>query len=145
MDLAAYRIIQESLTNAVRHAGPASATVSLAWGDGQLRVDVRDTGRGAAANGALPDVGVAGAGHGLVGMRERAAAVGGTLEAGPSRGGGFAVQRRAADRDRSVIRVLLADDQALVRGGFRMLLDSADDIEVVGEASDGERAVAMVD
>jgi DNA-binding NarL/FixJ family response regulator len=43
-----------------------------------------------------------------------------------------------------VIRVLLADDQALVRGGFRMLLESADDIEVVGEASDGGQAVAMV-
>ncbi len=43
-----------------------------------------------------------------------------------------------------MIRVLLADDQALVRGGFRMLLDSADDIEVVGEAADGEQAVAMV-
>ncbi len=47
VDLAAYRIIQESLTNAVRHAGPASATVALAWTDGWLRVDVTDTGRGA--------------------------------------------------------------------------------------------------
>ncbi|MEO8899817.1 MAG: sensor histidine kinase [Candidatus Dormibacter sp.] len=91
VDLAAYRIIQESLTNAVRHAGPASATVSLAWRHGQLRVDVRDNGRGAAMNGETGDAAVAGAGHGLVGMRERAAAVGGTLEAGPSRGGGFAV------------------------------------------------------
>ncbi|MFI5313822.1 MAG: response regulator transcription factor, partial [Candidatus Dormibacteria bacterium] len=43
-----------------------------------------------------------------------------------------------------MIRVLLADDQALVRGGFRMLLESADDIEVVGEAGEGEQAVAMV-
>ncbi|MFI5313823.1 MAG: sensor histidine kinase [Candidatus Dormibacteria bacterium] len=91
VDLAAYRIIQESLTNAVRHAGPASAVVSLAWSDGRLRVDVRDTGRGAAANGVAADSAIAGAGHGLVGMRERAAAVGGTLEVGPSRGGGFAV------------------------------------------------------
>jgi signal transduction histidine kinase len=91
VDLAAYRIVQESLTNAVRHAGPASANVSLAWRDGWLRLEVRDTGRGAAANGASPDVAFPGAGHGLVGMRERAAAVGGTLEAGPSDGGGFAV------------------------------------------------------
>jgi signal transduction histidine kinase len=65
--------------------------VSLAWSDGRLRVDVRDTGRGAAANGVAADSAIAGAGHGLVGMRERAAAVGGTLEVGPSRGGGFAV------------------------------------------------------
>ena len=92
VDLAAYRIIQESLTNAVRHAGPASATVSLGWSDAQLCVDVTDNGRGAATNGGPADVAVPGAGHGLVGMRERAAAVGGTLEAGPSRGGGFAVR-----------------------------------------------------
>ncbi|HEX4755749.1 MAG TPA: histidine kinase [Candidatus Dormibacteraeota bacterium] len=91
VDLAAYRIIQESLTNAVRHAGPATATVSLAWRDGWLLVDVRDTGHGAAANGQAADGAAAGAGHGLVGMRERAAAVGGTVEAGPWRGGGFAV------------------------------------------------------
>jgi signal transduction histidine kinase len=92
VDLAAYRIIQESLTNAVRHAGPANATVSLAWSDGWLRLDVRDTGRGVAVNGESADATVAGAGHGLVGMRERAAAVGGTLEAGPSPSGGFAVR-----------------------------------------------------
>jgi signal transduction histidine kinase len=91
VDLAAYRIIQESLTNAVRHAGPAEATVSVAWSDGWLRLLVRDNGNGAEANGSLPDVTVPGAGHGLVGMRERAAAVGGTLWAGPSRDGGFAV------------------------------------------------------
>jgi signal transduction histidine kinase len=91
VDLAAYRIIQESLTNAVRHAGPAEATVSLAWSDGWLRLLVRDTGHGAAGNGSFSDVAVPGAGHGLVGMRERAAAVGGTLWAGPSRDGGFAV------------------------------------------------------
>jgi signal transduction histidine kinase len=91
VDLAAYRIIQESLTNAVRHAGPAEATVSLAWSDGWLRLLVRDTGHGGAGNGALSDGAVPGAGHGLVGMRERAAAVGGTLWAGPSRDGGFAV------------------------------------------------------
>ncbi len=88
VDLAAYRIIQESLTNAVRHAGPASATVALAWSDGWLAVDISDTGRGASANGDMTD----GVGHGLVGMRERATAVGGTLEAGARPGGGFSVR-----------------------------------------------------
>ncbi len=91
IDLAGYRIIQESLTNAVRHAGPASATVSLAWGEGLLGVDVRDTGRAPGGNGATAEAAVAGSGHGLIGMRERAVSVGGTLEAGPTRGGGFAV------------------------------------------------------
>jgi signal transduction histidine kinase len=91
VDLAAYRIIQESLTNSIRHAGQASATVSLAWGDDRLGLEIRDTGRGVAANGSLADVSVPRAGHGIVGMRERAAAVGGTFEAGSSSGGGFAV------------------------------------------------------
>ena len=91
VDLAAYRIIQESLTNAIRHAGPATAMVSLAWGEDRLGLEVRDTGRGASANEGPPDGAVSGAGHGLVGMRERALAAGGTFEAGSSPGGGFAV------------------------------------------------------
>ena len=91
VDLAAYRIIQELLTNTIRHAGQASATVSLAWGDDRLGLEIRDTGRGDAANGGAADVPVTGAGHGIVGMRERAVAVGGTFEAGSSPGGGFAV------------------------------------------------------
>ncbi len=88
VDLAAYRIVQESLTNAIRHAGPAQASVWLSYGDDELRIDVADTGRGKSA-------GVSeGAGHGLVGMRERAAAVGGSVETGPSPGGGFRVAAR---------------------------------------------------
>jgi len=93
VDLAAYRIIQESLTNAIRDAGPASATVALAYHDGRLLIEVADTGRGGPAAGAR-DVGGAvapHAGHGLVGMRERAATAGGTLQAGPGSGGGFTV------------------------------------------------------
>ena len=87
VDLAAYRIIQESLTNAIRHAGPASATVSLGYEPDCLRIEVRDTGRGL-PGGAQH----APAGHGLVGMRERAAAAGGELTAGPAGpAGGFAV------------------------------------------------------
>ena len=91
VDLAAYRIIQELLTNSIRHAGQASATVSLAWGDDRLGLEIRDTGRGAAANGSLTEASVPGGGHGIVGMRERAVAVGGTFEAGSLSGGGFTV------------------------------------------------------
>jgi signal transduction histidine kinase len=91
VDLAAYRIIQESLTNTIRHAGPASATVSLAWADDRLTLEIRDNGRGASANGGAPDVALRGAGHGLVGMRERAMAVGGTFETGSPSDGGFVV------------------------------------------------------
>jgi signal transduction histidine kinase len=88
VDLAAYRIVQESLTNAIRHAGPAQASVWLSYGDDELRIDVADTGRG------MPAGVSEGAGHGLVGMRERAAAVGGSVETGPSPGGGFRVAAR---------------------------------------------------
>lgn len=91
-DLAAYRIIQESLTNTIRHAGPATAAVSLSYGESELVIDVTDTGRGAAV-AAGPDGG-SGGGHGLIGMRERAASVGGTVETGPRAGGGYRVRAR---------------------------------------------------
>ena len=93
VDLAAYRIVQESLTNAIRHAGPATAAVSLGYGRDELRVEVTDTGRGPA-----PPAGHNG-GHGLAGMRERAATVGGTLETGPGPAGGFRVAARLPLRD----------------------------------------------
>lgn len=86
VDMAAYRIIQESLTNAIRHAGPATATIRLAYDESALRIDIADTGRGIAPGTESP-----GAGHGLIGMRERAVAVDGTLEAGPDPAGGYRV------------------------------------------------------
>ncbi len=83
--LAAYRIVQESLTNVVRHAGRVSSTVSVVHADGCLLVDVvNERGTGPATFGD-------GAGAGLAGMRERAAALGGTLDAGPCPGGGWRV------------------------------------------------------
>ncbi|MGN6676401.1 MAG: sensor histidine kinase [Streptosporangiaceae bacterium] len=93
VDLAAYRIIQESLTNAIRHAGPAEATVTLDYLDGRLQIEVADTGRGVPSAAARDVSGAdqAHAGHGLVGMRERAATAGGTFHAGPGSGGGFTV------------------------------------------------------
>jgi signal transduction histidine kinase len=87
--LTVYRIIQESLTNVLRHAGPAAATVQLTFA-GDLSVTVTDDGRGAAANLANP--GVPGAGRGTTGMRERVAALDGQLTTGPQPGGGFRVQ-----------------------------------------------------
>ncbi len=86
--LAAYRIVQESLTNVVRHAGRVAATVSLRYDGGYLVVDVVNDG------GAAPSAFTDGTGAGLAGMRERAAALGGTLDAGPRPGGGFAVRAR---------------------------------------------------
>jgi signal transduction histidine kinase len=88
VDLTAYRIVQESLTNALRYAGPATARVTLSYADDELDVEVVDGGRGRADG--TPE----GAGHGIAGMRERAEAVGGTLIAGPGPEGGFRVQAR---------------------------------------------------
>jgi signal transduction histidine kinase len=82
LDLSAYRIVQEALTNVVRHAGPAIARVTVRYAPGQVAVEVLDDGRGG-------DPGDQG--HGIAGMRERAALYGGTLEAGPLPGGGFRV------------------------------------------------------
>ena len=73
-------------------------------------------------------------------MRERAALLGGTLEAGPTAHGGYRVHALLPlDVAPMTIRVVIADDQTLVRAGFRMILDARDDIEVVGEADDGGR------
>ena len=84
VDLAAFRIVQEALTNVTRHAGQATATISLTYGDTGLTVQVEDDGPGGATNGA-------GGGNGIRGMRERARALGGQLEAGPKPDGGFRV------------------------------------------------------
>ena len=87
VDLAAYRIVQEALTNVLKHAGPAHARVALRYGDRELTLEVTDDGSGARVNGD-------GGGHGLVGMRERVALYGGSLEARPAPGGGFQVRAR---------------------------------------------------
>jgi signal transduction histidine kinase len=90
VDLAAFRIVQEALTNVTRHAGPATATVRVTYGDDDLVVQVDDDGAG----GPSPAVAApaAGGGNGIRGMRERAAALGGRLDAGPRPGGGFRVR-----------------------------------------------------
>ena len=93
VDLAAYRIVQESLTNVIRHAGPADAAVSLRYHRDEIAIDVTDTGHGPTAGSAPGAVGGT-AGHGQAGMRERAAAVGGTVQTGPRPGGGYHVTAR---------------------------------------------------
>ena len=124
------------------------------YGASAVRVEVTDTGHGLTDHAAADTVG-----HGLRGMRERAAAAGGTLEIGPGPAGGFRVAAilplddqlagHPAEHDRTdseggpMIRVLLADDQALIRAGFRVLLEAADDIEVIGEAVNGDQAVEL--
>jgi signal transduction histidine kinase len=86
IDVSAYRIVQEALTNVVKHAGPASASVVVRYGVADVEVEVIDDGRG--------EVGGNGTGYGLDGMRERVALHGGTLEAGAGSRGGFVVRAR---------------------------------------------------
>lgn len=89
LDLVAYRVLQEALTNAIKHSGSASAQVSVSFGVSELQLGVTDSGHGPAAgrNGGEP-------GHGLIGMGERVALFGGELRAGPRAGGGFEVRAR---------------------------------------------------
>ncbi|WP_217913947.1 sensor histidine kinase [Miltoncostaea marina] len=89
VDQAAFRIVQEALTNVRRHAGAARAVVRLDYGGRELTVTVDDDGRGPAGGAAT-----APGGAGIAGMRERAAALGGALEAGARPGGGFRVRAR---------------------------------------------------
>jgi signal transduction histidine kinase len=88
VDAAAFRIVQEALTNVTRHAGPATATVRVRYGEQDLTVQVDDDGRGPRANAPTAE------GKGITGMRERVSAVGGEFQAGPRPGGGFQVRAR---------------------------------------------------
>jgi signal transduction histidine kinase len=86
VDLSAYRIVQEALTNALRHAGPARARVLLRYGADDLELEIADDGVGTADD--------SGPGFGLIGMRERVAVYGGELDAGARPGGGYALRVR---------------------------------------------------
>jgi signal transduction histidine kinase len=85
IDLSAFRIVQEAVTNVVRHARTDQCRVSIGQQDGQLSIEVTDSGRGGSA---------AGTGYGITGMRERAVLLGGDFSAGPRPGGGFRVAAR---------------------------------------------------
>ncbi|MFD8381226.1 sensor histidine kinase [Streptomyces sp. NPDC059679] len=88
IDLAAFRIVQESVTNVVRHSGADSCRVTIGYGEDELTVEVRDRGKGTRAD-AEHDTG-----YGLIGMRERVTLLHGHFAAGPRRGGGFLVTAR---------------------------------------------------
>ena len=136
IDLSAYRIVQEALTNALKHAGPARARVTIRYGAAELDIEIADDGAGAPggrrAGRPRPDR------H----ARARRAVRRRPRDRPPQRRR-LRGPRPAPDRrGRSVsIRVLLADDQALVRGGLRKIVDGEPDMAVVAEAADGLQAV----
>jgi signal transduction histidine kinase len=95
IDLTAYRIVQEALTNVIKHAGSAQAQVIVSYEPNELVLSIEDDGEGTRDGYELSE---SGGGHGLVGMRERAALYGGIVQAGCRRGGGFAVHARLPTR-----------------------------------------------
>ena len=134
VDLSAYRIVQEGLTNALKHAHASDADVTVRYRPDELEIEVRDNGGGSSKSDGL--------GHGLVGVRERVKIYGGEMTASKAPEGGFVLSTRLPIGDeRMTIRVLVADDQSMVRAGFRMLLAGEKDIDVVAEATNGLEAV----
>ena len=162
VDHTAYRILQESITNVIRHVGPTRVTVALDYGTDALEVRVTDEGGRDAAEsngGPRPPAGRSAAaepGRGIVGMRERCGLLGGELTAGPRPSGGFEVRarlplapagRRAGERGRSRRPAMLRSrccsptTRSWCGPASRSLLDAEDDITVVGEAANGAEAV----
>ena len=160
IDLSAFRIIQEAVTNVVRHAGTGHCRVTVDCRDSELGIEVTDDGRG----GAPTEEPGEGGGFGIDGMRERACLLGGELTAGPRPAAvsgwrrGCRSPRRPVDRAPGphptvpadgagaiavTVRVVLADDQPLVRAGLRVLIADCPDLNVVGEAGTGAQAVQL--
>ena len=119
VDLSAYRIVQEALTNVLKHAADARARVVLEYADDALAVTVHRRRHPRPVDGTE-----AGGGHGLIGIRERVAVVGGEVGPAPGPSGGFASGPAALRAGGSIERsaVVIADDQPLVRTGLRMIL-----------------------
>ena len=138
IDLSAYRIIQESVTNVVRHAAVSCCEVSISYLGEALAIEITDRGQGG---------GPAGTGYGLAGMRERVALLHGDFTAGPRPDGGFRVLARVpvpeAGAGPVTVRVVLADDHALVRDALQLIITDTPDLEVVGQAGTGTDAVRL--
>ena len=145
------RAVQESLANVQKHAQASSAQVTLSYMPDVLMLDVYDNGIGL-DQASRP---VKGGGYGLIAMRQRVSQVGGslTIESEPNGGTTVVVQlpiqrmaQRQPDNKRRAmmsIRILLVDDHPVVRAGIEGILNSQDDINVVGEASNGEEAIRL--
>jgi signal transduction histidine kinase len=124
-DLAAYRIVQEALTNVTKHAATSQAQVRLAYDDSQLGLTITND-----SVGLQPAPTAVSSGYGLIGMSEQAQSVGGRLHAGHRPAGGRSHRRAATGSAPArrplpmTIRVLLADDQALLRQTFKILIDA---------------------
>ena len=144
VDLSAFRIIQEALTNVVKHAATPGCRVTIDYRDGELGLEVIDEGRTAVLAPARPGASPVVSGHGLIGMRERVHLCGGQFSAAAARPGVPGGRHPPAEPGRVVtLRVVVADDQALVRVGFRGIIDATPGFTVVGEAGNGREAIEV--
>ena len=132
IELTIYRVAQEALTNALKHAGPTRARVGLRYGEHTVELEVADHGRGAGPGDAPGPHAGRGTGHGLIGMRERVALYGGSLAAGSGPDGGFAV-RMVLPADGAALADSVLADSALADSA---LADSA--LADSALAADGE-------
>jgi CheY-like chemotaxis protein/anti-sigma regulatory factor (Ser/Thr protein kinase) len=148
VEVALFRVAQESLENVRRHSESPTASVRLAGRDGQVLLEVRDQGKGAPHAITKHDAGISEVGVGVAGMRERLRQLGGQLQI-ESDGQGTVVKAvvplgmppakvHSAD---SPMRVLVVDDSGAVRQGVRALLGDDPGLDVVGEAANGREAI----
>ena len=142
VQLTVYRLVQEALTNTLKHGGPGRPRRGAACSSCPASCASTST---MTARAAADPPATASVGSGLVGMQERVHAYGGDVQAGPRQPSGWQVSARLQldDGGRVMIRVLLVDDQSLLRMGFRLILEAEPDIEVAGEAADGATGVSM--
>ncbi len=143
--LSLLRIAQEAVTNALRHAAASAITIELVVDEDTMSMSIADDGVGydrrrSGIDSLDPH---REGGHGLAGMRERAKVMGGSFEvrSGPDGGTVVTVMAPLGQKAHAMISVLLIDDQELLRSGFRMILETTDDIRVVGQAADGAAGV----
>ena len=133
VDVSAYRIVQEALTNILKHAGRATARVAVAYRPGEVELSISDDGTATTEPGRAELTGPRADRHAGAGPAVR------RLVGGRARTDGWLPGPRGALHGGPMIRVLIADDEELVRTGLRMILQSEPDLEVVGEAVDGRR------
>ncbi len=141
-----FRIAQEAVNNITRHAAAQHAVIRFSQRNGTLELNVEDDGIGFDPDQVTPSEN--GEGLGLLGMKERAALIGGALEltSRPGTGDEHRGENPAARGDGEMnekIRIMLVDDHEMVRAGLRALLKGHAEMEVVGEAADGESAVEL--
>jgi DNA-binding NarL/FixJ family response regulator len=137
-----YRVVQEAVNNAQRHARAKNVTVELRETDTAVQIQIKDDGTGFDGKRMR--------GIGLLGMEERVKRLGGTLAIDSAPGAGTTIRAelllpygKEQPRRMKKIRILLADDHTLMRGGLRLIIEQHADLSVVGEAEDSRQAVAL--